>query len=81
MEDLILIPGLGKSPGGWPGSLLQHSCLENPHGQKSLPGYSSWGHTKSDTTEATKQQQQQHNIYESLVEYMHVHDNKNTFKC
>ena len=28
------------------------------HGQRSLAGYSPWGHTESDTTEATKQQQQ-----------------------
>ena len=27
------------------------SCLENPHGQKSLPGYSPWGCKESDTTE------------------------------
>ena len=32
---------------------LQHSCLENPHGQRSLVGYSSWGHEESHTTEAT----------------------------
>ena len=25
-----LIPGLGKSPGGGSGDLLQYSCLENP---------------------------------------------------
>ena len=23
-------PGLGRSPGGWHGNLLQYSCLENP---------------------------------------------------
>ena len=23
---------------------LQYSCLENPHGQRSLVGYSPWGH-------------------------------------
>ena len=28
------------------------SCLENPHGQRSLAGDSPWGHTESDTTEA-----------------------------
>ena len=28
--DLGLIPGLGRSPGGAQGNLLQHSCLENP---------------------------------------------------
>ena len=25
-------------------------CLENPHGQRSLAGYSPWGHEESDTT-------------------------------
>ena len=30
---------------------LQYSCLGNPHGQRSLVGYSSWGHKESDTTE------------------------------
>ena len=30
---------------------LQYSCLENPHGQNRLAGYSSRGHKKSDTTE------------------------------
>ena len=35
------IPGLGKSPGGGHGSPLQYSCLEDPHGQRSLTGYSS----------------------------------------
>ena len=48
--DLGLIPGLGRSPGGGHGP-LQYSCLENPHGQRSLAGYSQWGHKSSDTTE------------------------------
>ena len=30
--DLGLIPGLGRTPGGGHGNLLQYSCLENPHG-------------------------------------------------
>ena len=33
------IPGLGRSPGGGQGNPLQYSCLENPHGQRSLVGY------------------------------------------
>ena len=33
------------------GTPLQYSWLENPHGQKSLVGYSPWGHKESDTTE------------------------------
>ena len=41
--DLGLIPGLGRSPGGEHGNALQYSCLDNPHGQRSLVGYSPWG--------------------------------------
>ena len=33
------IPGSGRSPGGGHGNPLQYSCLENPHGQRSLAGY------------------------------------------
>ena len=36
--DLGLIPGLGRSPGGGHGNPLQYSCLENPHGQRTLGG-------------------------------------------
>ena len=39
------IPGSGRSPGGGHGNPLQYSCLENLHGQRSLAGYSPWGHT------------------------------------
>ena len=28
--DVVLIPGLGRSPGGGNDNLLQYSCLENP---------------------------------------------------
>ena len=49
--DLSSIPGLGKSPGGGHGYPLQYSCLENPHGWRSLVGYSPWGCKESDTTE------------------------------
>ena len=31
--DLGLIPGLGRSPGGEDGNLLQYSCLENSMGR------------------------------------------------
>ena len=40
--DLGLIPGLGRSSGEGHGNPLQYSCLENPHGQRSLAGYSPW---------------------------------------
>ena len=45
------VPGSGRSPGGENGNLLQCSCLENPHGQISLVGYSSRGHKESNMTE------------------------------
>ena len=48
--DLGSIPGLRRSPGGGCGNPLQYSCLENPHGQRSLVGCSPWGHKESDTT-------------------------------
>ena len=48
--DPGLIPVFGRSPEGGHGNPLQHSCLENPHGQRSL-----WatvqGHKKSHMTE------------------------------
>ena len=49
--DLGSIPGLRRSPGGGHGKPLQYSCLENPHGQRSLEGYSPWGLKESDVTE------------------------------
>ena len=48
--DLGSIPGLGRSPGGGHGNPLQDSRLENPHGQRSLAGYSAYGHKESDMT-------------------------------
>ena len=50
--------GAYRSPGGkrerasaW--QPTQYSCLENPHGQRSLVGYSPWGLKDSDMTEVT----------------------------
>ena len=40
--DLGSVPGWGRSPEGKPDSSLQYSSLENPHGQRSLSGYSPW---------------------------------------
>ena len=45
------IPGLEKSPEVDHGNPFQYSCLENPHGHRSLAGYSPWGCKESDTTE------------------------------
>ena len=45
------VPGLGRSLGGGPGNSLQYSCLEDPCGQRSLEGYSTWSRKESDRTE------------------------------
>ena len=50
-EDLGSIPGLGRFPGEGNSNPLQHSCLENPHGQRSLAAYRPWDHKESDMTE------------------------------
>ena len=49
--DPGLIPGSGRSPGEENGNPLQYFCLDNSQGQRSLVGYSPWGHKDSDTTE------------------------------
>ena len=48
--DTGSLPGLGRSPREGNGTPLQYSCLGNSHGQRSLVGYSLWGHKDSDTT-------------------------------
>ena len=48
-----MIPVSGRSPGGGHGNTLQYSCRKNPHGQRSLVGYSPWGHKPLDMTEVT----------------------------
>ena len=58
--DLGSISGLGRSPGGGHGNSLQYYCLENPHGQRSLEGYSPRGCKESDMTE-------------QLTIYTHIH--------
>ena len=50
-RDTGLIPGSGRFPGEGNGNPLQYSCLENPHGQRSLVGYSPRRLKESDVTE------------------------------
>ena len=50
-ENWVWSLGGEDSPGGGHGNPLQYSCLENPHKQRSLEGYSPWGSKESDTTE------------------------------
>ena len=51
LRDMGCIPGSGRSHGGGHGNPLQYSCLKKFHGQRSLVGYSPWGHKESDMTE------------------------------
>ena len=51
IRDEGSIPGSGRFPGGGHGNPLQYSYLENPHGQRSLAGYSPRGRKESDMTE------------------------------
>ena len=48
--DLGMIPGLGRSPEEGMATLSSILPGES-HGQRSLAGYSPWGHKESDTTE------------------------------
>ena len=58
--DLGSIHGLGRSPGRGHGNPLYYSCLENPHGQRSLAGYSPQGHKELDVTEQLSPAQPTH---------------------
>ena len=62
-ETWVWSLGWEDSPGGRHGNLLQYSCLENPHAQRSLVGYNPWGQKESDTTEqlSTAQMNEQRN--------------------
>ena len=44
-------PWVGKIPWRRAGNPLLYSCLDNPHGQRSLEGYSPWGRKEFDMTE------------------------------
>ena len=51
LESPGLIPGSGRCPGEGNGNPFQYSCLENPHGQRTVAGYSPWCCKGSDITE------------------------------
>ena len=53
LGDTGSIPGLGRSLGGEHGNPTPVFLPGESHGQKSLAGYSPWGCTELDTTEAT----------------------------
>ena len=50
-ETWVQSLGWEDSPGEGKGYPLQYFCLENPHGQRSLAGYSPWGQKESDKTD------------------------------
>ena len=52
IRNMGLIPGLGRSPGDGHGNPLLFLPGES-HGERSLAGYSPWGHKESDRTEVT----------------------------
>ena len=49
--DMGLIPGLGRSPEGGNGNPFPIFLPGEYLGQRSLVGFSPWGHEESDTTE------------------------------
>ena len=51
LRDAGSIPGSGRFPGG--GNGYPVFLLGESHGQRSLAGYSPWGHEELDTTEVT----------------------------
>ena len=53
VRDLSSIPGLGRSPGGGRGNMLQYSCLENPMDRRASQA-TVHRVAKSDMTEATE---------------------------
>ena len=64
--NLGSILGLGRSREG-NGNPLQYSCLEDPHGQRRLAGYSPWGVIELDMTEATEHKEQLLIIFRCMV--------------
>ena len=53
IRDTGSIPGLGRLPGKGKSNPLQYFLPGESHGQRSLGGYSPWGHRESDTIAAT----------------------------
>ena len=52
--DVGLIPGSGRSPGGGHWQPTPVFLPGESHGQRSLAGYSPWGHKESDMIEASE---------------------------
>ena len=50
-RDVSSIPGRGRSPGEENGKAFLYFLPGKSHGQRSLAGYSPWGHEESDETQ------------------------------
>ena len=68
--DLGSTLGLARSPGGGHGNPFLYSSLKNPQGQRSLVGYSPWGHKELDMT-ATK-----HSMTKNIIPTLQKTDKK-----
>ena len=53
-ETWVQSLGWENSMEGGHDNLLQYPCLENPHGQRSLEGFSLWGRKGLDITKVTE---------------------------
>ena len=75
VRDLGSIPGLGRFPREGNGYTLQYSCLENPVGQRSLAGYSPWGHKENNNNSILKGNHGSHFsvfVLPFLIHYMNI---------
>ena len=68
--DAGLIPMLGRSPGEGNGKPTPVFLPAESHGQRSLTGYSPWGHKRLRHELATKQQ---HHVYMYVHMYVYTH--------
>ena len=59
-ETWVQSLGWEDSPGEEHGNPLQYSCLENPHGQRSLVGYSPFSHKELEMTKRLSRAQHSH---------------------
>ena len=56
--DMGPVPVSQRFPGGGHGNPLQYPCLENPMDrERSLEGYSPWGHKELDMTEGNQREE------------------------
>ena len=75
--DSASIPELGRSPREGHGNPLQYSCLENPKQedrQRSLLGYSPWGHKELDMTEWLSTAHTLYNLENKYLKYKAVQE-------